>query len=178
MLNKKQTLRLAPFFNRKSARQRIILYLLATGYRVPDLVNMSEDALDVVILPDELEHCRDEMHDNALDERYFVYPMSKEMQEGPRKDIVNHLLATGYQIDELRSTPMAELSRFKVAEEMVHYRTQLAETAAKEQVFVYPCGRPLVHTDYYRLIRNTTEKILGKKLSQDKFYRYIKTGKL
>lgn len=177
-LTKKQFERLEPFFYRKSARQRIILFLVATGVRVPELVNFTEADLAEVDLPEDLDYCRDEIMDYAQDDRYFVYPQSKELRESPRKDIVEYLLTQGFSVDELQVTPMTKIGTFDVPDELIYYRDQLADVAIKKRVFVYPCGKPLVHSDFYRLIRDTSEKILGKKLSQDKYCAYIKTGKI
>ena len=106
--------RLVPFLHRKSARQRLILYLIADGHRVVDLVAMRTFYLRNMELPVEMSVVRDE----ALAEKTF------------------------------------------------------------DTAFTYPGGKPLPHTAYYRLIRETAEKVLDRPMSQEQFRHYIQTGKI
>jgi len=112
-LNKEQYQRLEPFLHRKSARQRLILYLLAEGYTVGRLVKMSVSAMRALRLPIEMQVCRD------------------EVLEG---------LSSGH-------------------------------------AFLYPNGKPLPHTAYYRIVRGAAEKVLGRPMSQELFRAYIKSAK-
>ncbi len=73
-MNKEQTRRLEPFLHRKSARQRVILYLLAGGYTVGQLVAMRVSALRTLKLPIEMQVCRDEMLEGRSSGRAFLYP--------------------------------------------------------------------------------------------------------
>jgi hypothetical protein len=109
MLNKKVYERLAPFIHRKSARQRLILYLIADGYTVGDLVRMTVAELNKISLPVEMDVSRDEILDGRN---------------------------TGY-------------------------------------AFVFPGGKGMLHTTYYRLLRSTSEKVLKRPMSQEKFRDYI-----
>lgn len=105
----KEYQRLLPFLHRKSARQRLILFLIADGYTVVDLVAMRAFALRSLELPVEMSVYRDE----AL---------------------------AGIKHDK---------------------------------AFTYPSGKPLPHTAYYRLVRVTAEKVLGRPMSQEQFRTYI-----
>lgn len=109
MLTKKKLERLAPFVHRKSARQRLILYLLADGYSVADLTKMDVATLRAITLPLEMDVRRDEILSGRHD---------------------------GY-------------------------------------AFVYDNGSRLPHTNYYRLVRQTAEKVLRRPMSQEKFRSYI-----
>lgn len=73
-MNKEQTQRLEPFLHRKSARQRVILYLLAEGFTVGQLVKISVPALRTLKLPIEMQVCRDEMLEGRSRGNAFLYP--------------------------------------------------------------------------------------------------------
>ena len=65
-------------FDRKSSRQRIILYLFAIRYPVTDMVSMSVADLNKLELPQEIDYCRDEiieeLDDDSAGAPVFVYP--------------------------------------------------------------------------------------------------------
>jgi hypothetical protein len=105
--------RLEPFLYRKSARQRIILYLFARGLSVADMASMTPAALRELRLPDSLDIYREEM---------------------------------------LNEQPKAKYA------------------------FVYPNGNHIPPSAYYRILRESTEKVLGRPLSLDTFKTYISTG--
>jgi hypothetical protein len=108
-MKKKISARLAPFLHRKSARQRIILYLIASGYTVADLVKMDVPKLKSIPLSVELDVCRDEV------------------------------------LGDRKSGP----------------------------AFIFPNGKRMPHTTYYRVIRTTCVKVLNRPMSQQKFRDYI-----
>ncbi len=112
-MNDEQYKRLEPFFTDKRARQRLILFLIAKGYTVRELVKMKTEELRALKLPVEMTVCRDE-----------------------------------------------------VLADMEH-----------ESAFTYPKGKPLPHTYYYRLLRMTANKVIGRPMSQEMFRAYILTGK-
>ncbi len=110
--------RLEPFLLRKGARQRLILFLMACGKSVPDLVNFTVSDLNATDLPDELSLYRDEVLD------------------------------------------------------------MLGDSKANAPVFVYPSGKPMMHTDFYNIIRRATGAIFDRPLSTQEFHTYIKRGTL
>jgi hypothetical protein len=55
--------RLKPFFHRRGARQRLILYLIATGHSVPSLCRMTVKDLMNLKLPHEIIIYRDQSLD-------------------------------------------------------------------------------------------------------------------
>jgi hypothetical protein len=55
--------RIQPFLHHKRARQRVVLYLIAGGYTVPELVKMTVADLRVLRMHDELIVARDEATD-------------------------------------------------------------------------------------------------------------------
>ena len=73
-MTKQQYERLQPFLHRKSARQRIILYLFADGYTVPDLVKMTVPGLHALELPPVMTTYVDEMLENRKNGAAFQYP--------------------------------------------------------------------------------------------------------
>ena len=69
--------RLQPFLHWKTARQRVILYLIANGYDVADLVAMRAIALRKLSLQDEIAVFRDEALLGHSHDFAFVYPNGK-----------------------------------------------------------------------------------------------------
>ncbi len=58
-MNKEQFQRLEPFLHGKGARQRVILYLLADGFTIDDLMAITLAGLYALKLPVELQVARD-----------------------------------------------------------------------------------------------------------------------
>lgn len=170
--------RLAPFLFNKGARQRIILYLMSIGYSVPKLVNMKIKDIEALSLPDDLAVYQEEIISNWENESSFIYPHSKMLNGSARKAIVEYLLSKGSTVDELKATPMAKLGEFDVPDELLKERDALANTAKNSIAFTYPSGKSFAHTDFYKIIRNTSIKVLGKKLTQTGFCDYITKGTL
>lgn len=71
--------RLEPFIYRKSSRQRLILYLIADGYTVADLVNMDVPQLFSIKLPVELDVTRDEVLTGRTSGSAFAYVNGKRL---------------------------------------------------------------------------------------------------
>lgn len=170
--------RLAPFLFNKGARQRIILYLMSIGYSVPQLVNMKITDIEALSLPEELAVYQEEIMSDLENEALFIYPNSKMLNGSARKAIVEYLLSKGATVDELKATPMAKLGDFDVPTELRSERDLLAKTANNRIAFTFPSGKSFAHTDFYKIIRNTSTKVLGKKLTQTAFRDYITKGTL
>lgn len=115
-MKKEQYERLEPFFVRRGARTRLILYLFACGYTVPELVKFTVKDLKALDLPDDLVIFRDEV---------------------------------------------LELS---------------PDTKSSALVFVFPNGRKMIHTDFYRIVRQAAERELERPMSRQQFLEYIKKG--
>ena len=73
-MNDKQYKRLAPFLIDKRARQRLILFLIADGFTVIELVAMRVGEFHALKLPIEMQVCRDEVLDRRSSGPAFVYP--------------------------------------------------------------------------------------------------------
>ena len=84
-MNKKQYQRLEPFLHRKSARQRVILYLIALGYTFNELKAMTVRALRAMEFPVEMQIYRDYTLSGLTSGPAFLYPSG------------NPLRATDYQ---------------------------------------------------------------------------------
>lgn len=68
---------------RRSSRQRVILWLLASGYKVPDLVSMTRSELESVEFPDALENHKLavlESVSSPADDAVFAYPGGRKLQ--------------------------------------------------------------------------------------------------
>ena len=66
--------RLAPFLVRKGPRQKLMLFLIADGYKVADLVEMKTDTLKKLKLPVEMTVYRDQMLEDGDFPMAFTYP--------------------------------------------------------------------------------------------------------
>ena len=82
-MKKDQYNRLEPFFVRRSARQRLILYLFACGMTVPELVSFTVKDLKALELSEELILSRDEVLDLLPESKpgslVFVFPRGNPM---------------------------------------------------------------------------------------------------
>jgi len=67
-LDQKTWERLQPFFHRKESRQRVILYLLAAGYSITDLIEMTIKELKEIPMQNEISVSRDEAIDSFPDD--------------------------------------------------------------------------------------------------------------
>ena len=76
-MKREHYLRLQPFLHRKSARQKIIPYLIAAGYSVPDLIKMNVPTLRA--LPIDLADLTDEVLEGRKNGPAFQYPGGKEI---------------------------------------------------------------------------------------------------
>jgi len=81
MLTKEQFDRLKPFLVRKHARQRIVLYLLATSHTIQEVCGFTYADLKALDLNNELNSYRDEVINMAkynetysVNGKVFVYP--------------------------------------------------------------------------------------------------------
>lgn len=86
--------KLRPFFHRRSARQRMILYLIANDYSVPTLCRFTVKELKTLTLPDEMIICRDQtldlLEDEADDAPAFTYfPSGRVMKHSDFYRIVS-----------------------------------------------------------------------------------------
>jgi hypothetical protein len=80
-LNKQQYQRLVPFLHSKSARQRVILFLLAEGVAMSKLIAMSVAGLRALKLPIPMQVYRDEMLNGHKNGPAFLYPSGNPVRE-------------------------------------------------------------------------------------------------
>jgi hypothetical protein len=156
-LTDKEYQRLEPFLHRKSARQRLILFLIADGYTVVDLVGMRAFTLHTLKLPIEMSVYRDEALANHTNSMAFIYPNDKPLPHTAYYRLVRDFT----------------LRTLKLPIEMSVNRDEALANHTNSMAFIYPNGKPLPHTAYYRLVRVTAEKVLGRPMSQEQFRAYI-----
>jgi hypothetical protein len=70
-------LKLRPFLHEKGARQKIIIYLIAAGYSVPDMVRLDVRTLRGLALPIDLAVLLDDFLDDRKEGPAFQYPNGK-----------------------------------------------------------------------------------------------------
>ena len=80
LLKEKQWSRLQPFLRFRSARQRVILYLIAAGYTVGDITRMTRKELFKLSVHVDVSVWRDEMQEGFKNSVIaFVFPSGKPL---------------------------------------------------------------------------------------------------
>lgn len=92
-----------------------------------------------------------------------------------RQRVIFFLIADGYTVGDLTKMQIDDLKQIKLPPELDVDRDNFLEGRTSGPAFVYPSGKLIPHTNYYRLIRTTAEKVLGRPMSQEKFREYINT---
>ena len=65
------------------------------------------------------------------------------------------------------------LKSLKLPVEMTVCRDEALAESSSLMAFTYPSGKLIPHTNYYRLLRFTAEKVLNRPMSQEQFREYI-----
>lgn len=65
------------------------------------------------------------------------------------------------------------LRGIKLPNEIDVCRDEILTDRKSGQAFAYPNGKSMPHTSFYRLIRQTCQKVVGRPMSQEKFREYI-----
>lgn len=83
LMNKEQYQRLEPFLLRRGSRNKMILYLFACGYSVPELVKFTVNDFNELDLPEDIAILRDEvldlMPDTTPTSPVFVFQGGRRM---------------------------------------------------------------------------------------------------
>ncbi|WP_147305229.1 hypothetical protein [Alkalilimnicola ehrlichii] len=94
--------KLQPFFRRRPSKSRLILFLVAEGYSVPDLLRMSVKELSSLDLPEEISHYRDEtllfIKDTSEGAPAFQFKNGRPMLYGDFHRVIS--MATRYVLDK------------------------------------------------------------------------------
>jgi hypothetical protein len=98
--------------------------------------------------------------------------------EYQRQRLILYFLADGYRVADLVAMRTFALKELKLSIEMTVIRDEALAESTFDMAFVYPNGKPLPHTAYYRLIRQTALKVLERPMSQEQFRSYILSGNL
>jgi hypothetical protein len=150
-MNREAYERLKPFLHRKSARNKIVLYLLAAGYSVAELHRLDADGLKKIKLPAELDEARAELlkgagdrtpllstltHHSSIDElsdasnarvNQGAYERLKPFlhRKTARNKIILYLLAAGYGVGQLHRLDVAGLKKLPLPPELDEARTEV-----------------------------------------------------
>lgn len=90
-----------------------------------------------------------------------------------RQRVIFYLIAEGYTVADLTKLQVGELKLIKLPPEIDVDRDNFLQGRTSGAAFVYPSGAKIPHTNYYRLIRTTAEKVVGRPMSQEKFREHI-----
>ena len=91
------------------------------------------------------------------------------VRKGPRQKLILYLIADGHKVADLVAMSTYTLKKLRLPVEMTVYRDQMFDDGEFQMAFTYPGGAHIPHTTYYRLIRSTALKVLGRPMSQDQF---------
>jgi len=99
-------------------------------------------------------------------------------RRSPRQRLILFLIAAGYSVPELCRFTVKDLKRLKLPDEIGMYRDQtldlLEEAGDDSPAFTYyPSGRAMIHSDFYRIVSQATNQVLGNPLSHKVFAQYI-----
>lgn len=97
-------------------------------------------------------------------------------RKSARQRVILFLIAKGYTVGELVSMKLSEARALKLPAEFAAYRDEALNGRRSGPAFQYPNGKPMPHTAYYRLVRVTAEKVLGRPMSQEVFRAYINSS--
>ena len=104
--------------------------------------------------------------------------------KGARQRVVLYFVAYGYSASEILAMTVSELRAATLPVDMQVYRDEMLYGHTKDSAqtkrplaFVYPSGNPMSVPDCKRLVKETTEKVLGIPMSLEAFRSYIKSTK-
>lgn len=97
------------------------------------------------------------------------------VRKGARQKVILYLLASGYQPGELCAMKAVQLKQITMPSDIAIWREQVLECLdPKGLAFVYDnSGKALLHTAYYHLISQVSNKTLGTTLTYKEFRTYI-----
>lgn len=98
------------------------------------------------------------------------------VRKGARQKLILYLIAEGRTVVELVAMKISEFKKLELPDDMAVYRDQVLDEGKFDMAFTYPGGGHIPPTTYYRLIRETAQKVLGRPMSQAQFRKYITTG--
>lgn len=94
-------------------------------------------------------------------------------RKSARQRVILFLLASGYTVADLVSMTLAQARAIKLPAEIDVYRAEAFNGRKSGLAFIYPNGNPMRLSTYYRLLRETSQKVVGRPMSQDAFRDYI-----
>ena len=97
--------------------------------------------------------------------------------KAPGNVLILYLIADGYTVGDLVRMTVAELKKIPLPVEMDVSRDEILNGHNTGYAFVFPSGKKMPHTTYYRLLRSTSEKVLKRPMSQEKFRDYIHSSR-
>lgn len=94
-----------------------------------------------------------------------------------RQRVILYLIADGFTVGELVAMTVRELRAIELPVELMVMRDEVLNGHKTGFAFITSHGKQLLHTSYYRLVRITAEKVLGRPMSQETFRAYIQSAK-
>jgi hypothetical protein len=94
-------------------------------------------------------------------------------RKSARQRLILYLIAEGYTVGDLTRMKVGDLRQVKLPPEIDVDRDNILHGRTSGHAFIYPNGKLIPHTAYYRLIRSTSNKVTGRPMSQEKFRVFI-----
>lgn len=96
-------------------------------------------------------------------------------EKGARQKVILYLLAAGYGVPDLVKMDVPALRSLALPIDLAVILDDFLGERKKGPAFQYPNGQAIPHTAFYRLIRSTSRKVLGRPMTIDQFRAWIKT---
>jgi hypothetical protein len=94
-------------------------------------------------------------------------------RKGDMSRVILYLIAKGYTFIDLLAITVKELRAMEMPDQMKFYRDTMLDGHKTGPAFIYPSGKPVRETDFKRLVRESTHKVLGHPISREAFRSYI-----
>ena len=97
-------------------------------------------------------------------------------RKGARQRLILFLIAEGFTVSRLVAMTVAQLRALALPVDFEVCRDEaLNARQADDRAFCYPNGATVPHSAYYRLMRQTAQKVLRRPMSQESFRAYMQS---
>jgi len=95
-------------------------------------------------------------------------------RKGAQSKVIIYLIIAGYDVPDLIRMDAPTLRRLALPIDLAVLVDELLNTREKGPAFLTKKGKAIPYTYYYRLVRETTIKVLKKPLKIDQFRAWIR----
>lgn len=96
-------------------------------------------------------------------------------EKGSRQKVIIYLIAAGYSVPQLVKLDVPTLRKLALPIDLAVQLDDFLDERKKGPAFLYPNGKPIPHTAFYRLVRAACKKVLGRPMTVDQFRAWIRS---